>query len=173
MLFLWCFLFNPHQTTYHSNIGIRLRRETKKHMHTLCLHSFLWVFWMSWQIPMYFVSPIFNTMLCMLWFQKLETDGGMPKDGVRTYCCCMVTLFILKPLKDVGSQYTTKYTIYTVVIKFMNRIWRIYGFEVLFYILFLCQKEDKYRLYLTLMNKIQCMYLHSRSLGLCIYLNPH
>lgn len=172
MLFLWCFLFNPHQTTYHSNIGIRLRRETKKHMHTLCLHSFLWVFWMSWQIPMYFVSPIFNTMLCMLWFQKLETDGGMPKDGVRTYCCCMVTLFILKPLKDVGLNIRPN----TLFIRSSSSSWIVFdvfmGLRFCF-IFFLCQKEDKYRLYLTLMNKIQCMYLHSRSLELCIYLNPH
>lgn len=155
---LWCFLFDPHLTTYHSNIGIRLRSGTKKHMHTLCLHNFWWVFWMSRQIPMYFISPIFNAMLCMLGFQKLETGGGIPKDGVHTYCHCMVTLFTLKPLKDVGFQHTTKYTIYTVAIKFMNRIWHIYGFEVLFYMLSSCQKEDTNLLILDI-NDQNTMYV--------------
>ena len=119
---------------------------------------------------MYFVSPIFNAMLCMLGLQKLETGGGMPKDRVRTYCCCMVTL---KPLNDVGSQYTTKYTIYTVVIKFMNRSYVFMGLSFCFICCLYVKKKINICSYLTLMFKIQCMYLHSRSLGLRIYLNPH
>ena len=66
-----------------------------------------------------------------------------------------------KPLKDAGPQYTTKYTIYMVAIKFMNRIWSIYGFKVFFNELSYVKKKIDICLYLTLMIKIHSMYLHA------------
>jgi hypothetical protein len=87
--------------------------------------------------------------------KKLVTDGGMPKDGVCSYCCCMVTLFtLIKPLKDAGSQYTTKYYLYIWSSSSSWIVFEIFmGLRFCFIHCLYVKKKIHICLYLTLMIK--------------------
>lgn len=72
------------------------------------------------------------------------------------------------------SRYTTKYTTYIGLIEFINHILYSHVGSTLFYTLACIKEKIKIYSYLTLMVIVQHMYLHPRSLRLCIWiLNLH
>jgi hypothetical protein len=73
---------------------------------------------------------------------------------------------MIESSKDIGSHYMARYTTYTCLVKCINHMLCIHGFETSFYTLSYVKEEVSMYLYsyLTSPIQIQHIYLHPRGI---------